>query len=65
MIFSTCRSIIKTISKGQTDTKPSAGKGALIMSFDPYEFDRGYTSSRGDTLGQYTAKTFQIGRAHV
>lgn len=28
------------------------------MSFDPYEFDRGYTSSRGDTLGQYTAKTF-------
>ena len=28
------------------------------MSFDPYEFDRGYTSSQGDTLGQYTAKTF-------
>lgn len=28
------------------------------MSFDPYEFDRGYASSRGDTLGQYTAKTF-------
>ena len=48
------------------------------MSFDPYEFDRGYASSRGDTLGQYTAKTFlwmvlgllvtftvEIGRAHV
>lgn len=28
------------------------------MSFDPYEFDRGYASSMGDTLGQYTAKTF-------
>ena len=28
------------------------------MSFNPYEFDRGYASSRGDTLGQYTAKTF-------
>lgn len=28
------------------------------MSFDPYEFDRGYASSQGDTLGQYTAKTF-------
>ena len=28
------------------------------MSFDPYEFDRSYSSSRGDTLGQYTAKTF-------
>ena len=28
------------------------------MSFDPYEFDRGYASSTGDTLGQYTAKTF-------
>lgn len=28
------------------------------MSFDPYEFDRGYTSVQGDTLGQYTAKTF-------
>lgn len=28
------------------------------MSFDPYEFDRGYAPSRGDTLGQYTAKTF-------
>ena len=28
------------------------------MSFDPYEFDRGYASNQGDTLGQYTAKTF-------
>ena len=28
------------------------------MSFDPYEFDRGYASSQGDTIGQYTAKTF-------
>ena len=28
------------------------------MSFDPYEFDRGYTSVQGETLGQYTAKTF-------
>ena len=28
------------------------------MSFDPYEFDRGYSYSQGDTLGQYTAKTF-------
>ena len=28
------------------------------MSFNPYEFDRSYSSSRGDTLGQYTAKTF-------
>ncbi len=28
------------------------------MSFDPYEFDRSYVSSQGDTLGQYTAKTF-------
>ena len=28
------------------------------MSFDPYEFDRGYASSQVDTLGQYTAKTF-------
>ena len=28
------------------------------MSFDPYEFDRGYTSAQGETLGQYTAKTF-------
>lgn len=28
------------------------------MSFDPYEFDRGYASSQGDTMGQYTAKTF-------
>ena len=28
------------------------------MSFDPYEFDHGYASSQGDTLGQYTAKTF-------
>ena len=28
------------------------------MSFDPYEFDRGYASGQGDTLGQYTAKTF-------
>ena len=28
------------------------------MSFDPCEFDRGYASSMGDTLGQYTAKTF-------
>ena len=28
------------------------------MSFDPYEFDRGYASSQGDTLGQYTAKSF-------
>lgn len=28
------------------------------MSFNPYEFDSGYASSRGDTLGQYTAKTF-------
>lgn len=28
------------------------------MSFDPYEFDRGYASAQGDTLGQYTAKTF-------
>lgn len=28
------------------------------MSFDPYEFDRSYASSQGDTLGQYTAKTF-------
>lgn len=28
------------------------------MSFDPYEFDHGYVSSQGDTLGQYTAKTF-------
>lgn len=33
-------------------------KGVLVMSFDPYEFDRGYASSQGDTLGQYTAKTF-------
>ena len=29
-----------------------------MRSFDPYEFDRGYASSQGDTLGQYTAKTF-------
>lgn len=28
------------------------------MSFDPYEFDRNYASSQGETLGQYTAKTF-------
>ena len=28
------------------------------MSFNPYDFDRGYASSQGDTLGQYTAKTF-------
>lgn len=28
------------------------------MSFDPYEFDRSYTTSQGETLGQYTAKTF-------
>ena len=28
------------------------------MSFDPYEFDRGYAGSQGGTLGQYTAKTF-------
>ena len=28
------------------------------MSFDPYEFDRGYASSQRDTIGQYTAKTF-------
>ena len=28
------------------------------MSFDPSEFDRGYTSAQGETLGQYTAKTF-------
>ena len=28
------------------------------MSFDPYEFDRSYASSQGETLGQYTAKTF-------
>ena len=28
------------------------------MSFDPYEFDRDYTSVQGETLGQYTAKTF-------
>ena len=28
------------------------------MSFNPYEFDRGYSYSQGDTLGQYTAKTF-------
>lgn len=28
------------------------------MSFDPYEFDHSYASSQGDTLGQYTAKTF-------
>ncbi|MCI8303053.1 MAG: Bax inhibitor-1/YccA family protein [Lawsonibacter sp.] len=28
------------------------------MSFDPYEFDRDYSVSQGDTLGQYTAKTF-------
>lgn len=28
------------------------------MSFNPYDFDRSYSSSRGDTLGQYTAKTF-------
>ena len=28
------------------------------MSFNPYEFDRDYTSVQGETLGQYTAKTF-------
>ena len=28
------------------------------MSFDPYEFDRSYSASQGETLGQYTAKTF-------
>ena len=28
------------------------------MSFDPYEFDRGYASGQTETLGQYTAKTF-------
>ncbi len=28
------------------------------MSFDPYEFDRGYVQNKQDTLGQYTAKTF-------
>lgn len=28
------------------------------MNFNPYEFDNGYASSRGDTLGQYTARTF-------
>lgn len=28
------------------------------MSFNPYEFDRSYGNSRGDTLGQYTGKTF-------
>lgn len=33
-------------------------KGVLFMNFDPYEFDRSFASSQGDTLGQYTAKTF-------
>lgn len=29
------------------------------MSFDPYEFDRDYgQSSRMESIGQYTAKTF-------
>lgn len=28
------------------------------MSFDPYEFDRGYPQSWGESLGEYTAKTF-------
>lgn len=28
------------------------------MSFNPNEFDRSYSMSQGDTLGQYTAKTF-------
>lgn len=28
------------------------------MSFDPYDFDRSYSSRQADTLGQYTAKTF-------
>lgn len=28
------------------------------MSFDPYEFDRGYAQPGQETLGQYTAKTF-------
>ena len=28
------------------------------MSFNPNEFDRDYSISQGDTLGQYTAKTF-------
>lgn len=28
------------------------------MSFDPYEFNRGYASGQTETLGQYTAKTF-------
>lgn len=28
------------------------------MSFNPYEFDRDYGAVQGDSLGQYTAKTF-------
>ncbi len=28
------------------------------MSYNPYDFNNGYQASQGDTLGQYTAKTF-------
>ena len=28
------------------------------MSYNPYNFNNGYQASQGDTLGQYTAKTF-------
>ena len=28
------------------------------MSFDPYEFDRSYSGSQNESIGQYTTKTF-------